>query len=162
MNEDLNTLAIRFDDPSKAFGEPVDRPTMLAGANRSCHGRAMDLQVEGSNSDAQAPHVILTFVLNRSKALLGGEGGGACPVNPWSATEVLDDLVWGRVRLRTTVCWVFTTKMHNGPVDWRKKDTHVLWDASRRISKTKKKPRGSTKQNDAEQGTQPKKRVDER
>tara|TARA_Y100000766_G_C18730230_1_gene518427 strand:- start:103 stop:591 length:489 start_codon:yes stop_codon:yes gene_type:complete len=162
MSEELNTSAIRFNDPSEALGEPVDRPTMFAGANRPRHRRAMDLEVEGPNGDAQAPHVVLTFVLDRSKALLGGEGGGTCPGDPWSTAEVLDDLVRGRVGLRTTVRWAFATKVHNGAVDWSKKDAGVLWDAPRRISKTKKEPRGTTKQEDAEQGAQPKQRVDER
>jgi hypothetical protein len=82
MSEDLNASAFRFDDPPEAFGEPVDRPTMLAGANRSGHRCAMDLEVKGTNGDSQAPHVILAFVLNRNKALLGGERGGACPDDP--------------------------------------------------------------------------------
>jgi hypothetical protein len=52
MREDLNTSAIRFDDPTETFGEPIDRPTVLAGANGPRHRRAMDLEVKGPNGDA--------------------------------------------------------------------------------------------------------------
>ena len=89
----LNPPLIGFDDPAQAFRPAVRRTAVFPRHDRPGHGCTVHLEVEGPDGEAQAPDVVVPFVVHLGEALLGFEGGRARAFGPRSATEVFDDLI---------------------------------------------------------------------